>query len=186
AEMSPCAMFTMAQAFLITPSARMTGTGWRSQPMGKLMIDRWVCAPQYLSAGTSSGPKLSVSVRVSGRIAVIGRTPRDACAPHSGGGRGNQSAYRRIPARGRRSRNRAAGRDKREGAFSAPAEAVDPGRRQVGPDLEALVHRQPQGGDLLGWQRRAGAVGELHEAAAGGEDVEGGGNDALAHRIRHR
>jgi hypothetical protein len=63
--MSPCAMFTSAQAFLITPSARMIGTGWRSQPMGKLMMERWVCAPQYLSAGTSSGPKLSVSVRVA-------------------------------------------------------------------------------------------------------------------------
>jgi hypothetical protein len=29
------------------------------------MIERWVCAPQYLSVGTSSGPKLSVSVLVA-------------------------------------------------------------------------------------------------------------------------
>ncbi len=66
-------MFTSAQAFLITPSARMIGTGWRSQPIGKLMIDRWVCAPQYLSAGTSNGPKLSVSVRVSVMVASCKR-----------------------------------------------------------------------------------------------------------------
>ena len=71
ASMSPCAMFTKAQAFLITPKARIIATGWRSQPMGKLMIDLWVCAPQYLSAGTSSGPKLSVSTR----MAVIAQAP---------------------------------------------------------------------------------------------------------------
>ncbi len=39
-------------------------TGWRSPPIGKFMIERWVWAPQYRLAGTSSGPKLSVSVRV--------------------------------------------------------------------------------------------------------------------------
>ena len=63
--MSPCALFTSAQAFLMTPSARMIAAGCFSQPIGKFMIERWVCAPQYLSAGTSSGPKLSVSVRVA-------------------------------------------------------------------------------------------------------------------------
>ena len=61
----PSSLLACAQAFLITPSARTIATGCLSQPMGKFMIDRCVCAPQYLSAGTSSGPKLSVSVRVS-------------------------------------------------------------------------------------------------------------------------
>ena len=32
--------------------------------MGKLSRERWVCAPQYLSTGTSISPKASVSVRV--------------------------------------------------------------------------------------------------------------------------
>ena len=33
-------------------------------PKGKFSIERSVCAPQYESAGTWIGPKLSVSVRV--------------------------------------------------------------------------------------------------------------------------
>jgi hypothetical protein len=37
------------------------------------MIERWVCAPQYLSDGTSSGPKLSVSVRVAAVFADMGQ-----------------------------------------------------------------------------------------------------------------
>ena len=39
-------MFTSAAACLITPSARTIATGCFSQPIGKFMIDRWVCAPQ--------------------------------------------------------------------------------------------------------------------------------------------
>src|SRR6056297_680940 len=62
---SPLTLLACAQAFLITPSARTMATGCFSHPMGKFMIERCVCAPQYLSAGTSSGPKLSVSVRVA-------------------------------------------------------------------------------------------------------------------------
>ena len=31
--------------------------------MSKFMSDRWVCAPQYLSAGTCSGPNVSFSDR---------------------------------------------------------------------------------------------------------------------------
>ena len=42
----------------------MTGSGMRSPPIGKFWIERCVCAPQYRSAGTSMGPKVSVSVRV--------------------------------------------------------------------------------------------------------------------------
>ncbi len=70
----PWFRFSIAQAFFTTPRARMIGTGCFSHPMGKLMIDRWVCAPQYLSDGTSNGPKLSVSVRVSAmkRLLILG------------------------------------------------------------------------------------------------------------------
>src|SRR6056300_141267 len=71
-SISPWATFAMAQAFLITPSARMIATGWRSHPIGKFIMDRCVCAPQYLSAGTSSGPKLSVSIRISAMVNSIG------------------------------------------------------------------------------------------------------------------
>ena len=39
------------------------GSGIVSPPILKLPSERCVCAPQYLSAGTSKGPKLSVSVR---------------------------------------------------------------------------------------------------------------------------
>jgi hypothetical protein len=36
--------------------------------MRKFWRERWVWAPQKLSAGTSMGPKVSVSVRVEGDI----------------------------------------------------------------------------------------------------------------------
>ncbi len=39
----------------------------------EVLIERWVCAPQYLSAGTSSGPKLSVSVRVWVMVGALSR-----------------------------------------------------------------------------------------------------------------
>ena len=61
---APRVILASAQAFLITPSARTMATGCFSQPIGKLIIERCVCAPQYLFDGTSRGPKLSVSVRV--------------------------------------------------------------------------------------------------------------------------
>src|SRR6056297_2433837 len=61
----PLALLAIAQACLITPRARTMATGCFSHPIGKFRIERWVCAPQYLSAGTSRGPKLSVSVRVA-------------------------------------------------------------------------------------------------------------------------
>ena len=53
-----------AAARLMMPKARISGTGIVSVPMRKFCSERAVCAPQYLSAGTSSGPKESVSVRV--------------------------------------------------------------------------------------------------------------------------
>ena len=40
----------------------------RSSPMRKFCSERCVCAPQYLSAGTSIGPNVSVSVRVFAMI----------------------------------------------------------------------------------------------------------------------
>src|SRR5262249_383113 len=36
-----------------------------SCPMLKCSSERWVCAPQSLSAGTSTSPRLSVSLRMS-------------------------------------------------------------------------------------------------------------------------
>ena len=69
----PWVMLACAQAFLITPSARTMAMGCFSQPIGKLIIERWVCAPQYLSEGTSHGPKLSVSVRVFVIWALLSR-----------------------------------------------------------------------------------------------------------------
>lgn len=60
-------MFTTAAAPLRIPNARMMGGGMRSWGwlILKLERDRSVCAPQYLSAGTWTGPKASVSVRVA-------------------------------------------------------------------------------------------------------------------------
>src|SRR3954454_9259831 len=46
----------------------MSGGGMRSSPMRKFCSERWVCAPQYFSAGTSIGPNVSVSVRVFAMI----------------------------------------------------------------------------------------------------------------------
>src|SRR6476620_7931318 len=40
----------------------------RSSPIRKFCNERCVCAPQYFSAGTSIGPKVSVSVRVFAMI----------------------------------------------------------------------------------------------------------------------
>src|SRR5690349_6559062 len=61
----PRAMLASAAARLTTPSALMIGLGCFSQPILKFCSERWVWAPQYLSAGTSIGPKVSVSVRVA-------------------------------------------------------------------------------------------------------------------------
>ena len=49
-------------------------TGIRSRgPNGKFSIERWVCAPQKASAGTSMAPIESVSMRVS--VMGVSRTP---------------------------------------------------------------------------------------------------------------
>ena len=54
-------------------------SGCFSQPILKLPSERWACAPQYLSAGTSMAPKVSVSTRTlaaeAGLCAVIGALP---------------------------------------------------------------------------------------------------------------
>ncbi len=42
----PCSMLVSAAACLIAPSARTMATGCFSHPIGKFMIERWVCAPQ--------------------------------------------------------------------------------------------------------------------------------------------
>ncbi len=61
----PRSAFTWAAASFMIPMALITGSGIRSSPMEKCSRDRAVWAPQYRSAGTSTGPMLSVSVRVS-------------------------------------------------------------------------------------------------------------------------
>ncbi len=58
------ATLVVAAQRLTMPSARIKGLGRRSSPILKFSRDRCVCAPQYLSAGTSIGPNESVSVRV--------------------------------------------------------------------------------------------------------------------------
>jgi hypothetical protein len=57
--------FTTAQARLTCASARINSTGMCSPEMAKCASERWVCAPHRRSAGTSIGPMLSDSVRVS-------------------------------------------------------------------------------------------------------------------------
>src|SRR4051794_36430512 len=64
----PSDRLTSAAARFTRPSARMSGSGMRSSPMRKFCNERWVCAPQYFSAGTSIGPNVSVSVRVFAMI----------------------------------------------------------------------------------------------------------------------
>src|SRR5882762_8757772 len=51
------------------PNARIISRGITSLPILKWSRDRSVCAPQYLSAGTSISPIESVSMRVFGFVA---------------------------------------------------------------------------------------------------------------------
>src|SRR5262245_22109796 len=57
-------MLASAAACLSRPKARISGVGMRSPPILKFWNERWVCAPHSLSAGTSIGPKESLSLRV--------------------------------------------------------------------------------------------------------------------------
>ena len=61
---SPSSRLTAAAHCLTRPRARMSGRGRRSPPILKFSRERWVCAPQYRSAGTSISPMLSRSMRV--------------------------------------------------------------------------------------------------------------------------
>jgi hypothetical protein len=75
----PSAMLISAAARLTMPSARTMALGCFSQPILKLPRERCACAPQYLSAGTSTAPNVSVSARTltadAGLLAVIGALP---------------------------------------------------------------------------------------------------------------
>src|SRR5688572_29272590 len=62
---APREKFTVAHARLIQASASMTSRGMRSPEMRKCSSERWVCAPQRCRSGTSIGPKVSFSIRVS-------------------------------------------------------------------------------------------------------------------------
>src|SRR5262249_18427967 len=72
----PSAMLVSAAARLTIPRARTIGSGCFSPPILKLASERWDWAPQYLSAGTSIGPNVSVSVRV-GVLALAIVLPED-------------------------------------------------------------------------------------------------------------
>ncbi len=74
---SPSSALTTAQAFLRMPNARINSRGKRSSPILKCSSERWVCAPQYRSAGTSTLPMVSDSVRVF-VLSVTGRCYRRA------------------------------------------------------------------------------------------------------------
>ena len=67
----PRASFTVAEACLTMPRARMMERGMRSSPILKFWSERWVCAPQYTSDATSMAPMLSVSMRVGAAVVVI-------------------------------------------------------------------------------------------------------------------
>lgn len=57
----------MAAAFFRIPKDLMTGSGILSlvPPILKFWYDLWVCAPQYLSSGTSISPNASFSVLIA-------------------------------------------------------------------------------------------------------------------------
>ena len=61
----PRRTFTWAAAFFRMAKARSTSWGILSPPMGKFSTLRWVCAPQYLPAGTFTSPMVSCSMRYS-------------------------------------------------------------------------------------------------------------------------
>ena len=60
----PNSAFTFATDCFTIPSAQIISLGNRSPPILKFSNDRCVCAPQYLSAGTSISPILSFSILV--------------------------------------------------------------------------------------------------------------------------
>ena len=75
---SPSSPFASAAAFLRMPKARMTGRvqAKRPMPMGKLWMERSVCAPHRRSPGTGTSPSASCSIRnpVVGVVSVIVRS----------------------------------------------------------------------------------------------------------------
>ena len=72
----PRSRFTEADAPFRIPNARTKGLGIVSEPMSKWWSDRCVWAPQYRSAGTSTSPMLSLSIRVLVTAASLGPGPR--------------------------------------------------------------------------------------------------------------
>src|ERR1700756_3375380 len=70
----PSAWFARAAAFFKVAYAVIISRGIRSCPMLKCSSERWVCAPQSLSAGTSTLPRLSDSTRMS--VTVLLRIDR--------------------------------------------------------------------------------------------------------------
>ena len=65
ADRAPRSTLVRAAAFLRMAKARITSIGICWPPILKFSEERCVCAAQYLSAGTSTKPRLSFSLRYS-------------------------------------------------------------------------------------------------------------------------
>src|SRR5689334_13646045 len=81
ASSRPWRWFTRAAAFLMIACARITSIGIFSVPISKFWNERCVCAPQYLSEGTSIDPMLSFSVRVCGMAGIFHADATDGNLP---------------------------------------------------------------------------------------------------------
>ena len=63
ADSTPRSRLVSAAAFFRMANALIISSGMCPSPIRKLSFERCVCAPQYLSAGTSTGPIVSFSMR---------------------------------------------------------------------------------------------------------------------------
>src|SRR4051812_22211950 len=148
----PSAMLVSAAARLTIPSARTMGRGCFSTPILKLASERWAWAPQYLSAGTSMGPNVSVSVRV-GILAMV--LPKDEI---SVSGLREGRAFKQalvlvlplpiVPPKGRRQDHPTASRERNHETqhriVRLGNKRVGAGRRRLGPERTRAVCRQRQ------------------------------------------
>ena len=84
-ERTPSSALARAQAFFRRPKAWMICPGMLAgSPMGKCILLRSVCAPQYLSLGTCTSPMLSFSMRNSMSQLPYSSRPGIGHAPGSG------------------------------------------------------------------------------------------------------
>mmetsp|Transcript_1228 Transcript_1228/g.2849 ORF Transcript_1228/g.2849 Transcript_1228/m.2849 type:complete len:259 (+) Transcript_1228:1126-1902(+) len=81
ASSMPSCSLTVAAACLTMASARSMARGIFSPPILKFCSDRWVCAPQYLSAGTLTTPMVSLSSLQPAEEAAVSVAAPCKCAP---------------------------------------------------------------------------------------------------------